>query len=533
MKQALHLLISTVTTTAITDVVEEEEPPLDDSRATNNSAKLPLPSSMATASSSRLGRKRGLADEEQSSESASDNTRKQSSPLCPSLPSTTEGNEERGGGEDEDQEEDEEEETEMEVDVEPDTDEESAPSSDSNLQLSGSRSGTARTYVHQHGSRRVQWRQGACPYDGAAADVRRRELLTSTHSTEANKCELFAKRVVEIMADNPSGPPLTRINELLDQVTSTLQPVTDCLHADFAERAFQYVRALLLESHRVDFYAQRRIGQFFNSTVNLSSTPTSAVLEVANQASTVKMAYFRRIRNECARRGCVACRDTSSSSGTASQTTEPCATTQALCRLKDHEFENFTSTFLNACIPLAQLPAESPLLLSADPRGQLRDLLRCRGALQQAILDKGLPSMVTGGKRVFALRQGENPVVAVQYVDGDGGHIISNKFPGLHDYLTRQGLCPQPVVTLDFHGYTLLPFREQHHDAIELGHEYQVKSNKSSTLPTHSTGYIPLGYDALVAARGNLSRAQNLWIVPSGLQGLVNAYIFVCSYIIL
>ena len=84
-------------------------------------------------------------------------------------------------------------------------------------------------------------------------------------------------------------------------------------------------------------------------------------------------------------------------------------------------------------------------------------------------------------------------------------------FPGLLRHLREQGVCPS-TVRLDWHEYDMLPFREQHHDAIELGHEYLVVAEEADGSPreTHGPGYLPLGYDALVTARGNLSRATHV-----------------------
>ena len=36
-----------------------------------------------------------------------------------------------------------------------------------------------------------------------------------------------------------------------------------------------------------------------------------------------------------------------------------------------------------------------------------------------------------------------------------------------------------------------------------------------SRRETHGPGFLLLGYDALVATRGNLSRATHVWVVPS------------------
>ena len=57
-------------------------------------------------------------------------------------------------------------------------------------------------------------------------------------------------------------------------------------------------------------------------------------------------------------------------------------------RLTDHEFENFTMTFLNQCRELAALPAWSPLLWSSDSQGQVRELVGRAGRLEGDMLNK-------------------------------------------------------------------------------------------------------------------------------------------------
>ena len=75
---------------------------------------------------------------------------------------------------------------------------------------------------------------------------------------------------------------------------------------------------------------------------------------------------------------------------------------------------------------------------------------------------------------VFTLADGDSVVEAVQYVNGDGGFPVCKLFPGLTDYLKECSIAI-PTPELEMHNYTLLPFREADHDAMELGHVYSIQ----------------------------------------------------------
>ena len=356
---------------------------------------------------------------------------------------------------------------------------------------------------------------GSCPYQGVVPTLRKRELLTSDHFNREKRCDLLAKRLLEISSDSSAGPPLQHAKDLLDKLAETTQELRpEVGDTDYTAKAFEYVRALLVLSRRVDVSAQRLIGEFLSSTP-ATSTPSSLLTKLADKSSDEKAAHYRRLLEECSGRGCQVCSSVASGgSGSA-----PCDIVQALCRLEEESFENLTSAFLTKCIQLARLGPHTPVLCAADHRGQLRDLVSSASSLKKPMEKLGLSPLIDGR---FSMAEDANPVEAVQYVDGDGGHIVAEKFPGLLNYLRCQRRCPEPIVYLPRHRYTLLPFREMFHDAVELGHEYTVKANHcqdNRPLTTHTAGSLPLGYDALVAARGNLSRARRVWIIPGGVQG--------------
>ena len=338
----------------------------------------------------------------------------------------------------------------------------------------------------------------------------------------SNNPPVYAKRVYETLADNPTAP-LPRIEALLDAATRQCRPLSLDPDTDaFVAEAHRYIGILMQESHRVAIHAQRRIGRVLDEALSNHPAASASYLQLAhavcNRASVERGAYFRRILDECSQAGCDRCTAAKQSADT------PCQTTQSICRLKDYEFENFTQTYLSQCRTVAALQAVSTLLRGSDPHTQFRELVDASVVMKNRVPAAGLPTIASGLVPVFEMAEGESPVEAIQYLDGDGGSIVSQKFPGLCDHLRQNNAIPMPNVNLQRHGYLLLPFREQHHDAIELGHVFSIAADVHGR-GTQRTGEKEFGYEALIAARRNLSRAKRLWIVPSSsLQGYVSVH---------
>ena len=70
-------------------------------------------------------------------------------------------------------------------------------------------------------------------------------------------------------------------------------------------------------------------------------------------------------------------------------------------------------------------------------------------------------------------------------------------FPGLHDACTRAAVRTQHIAC---HNLNFVPFREENHDTIELGHMYNiVVTADDGTVSRYCEEY---GYRALVSATG-------------------------------
>ena len=125
----------------------------------------------------------------------------------------------------------------------------------------------------------------------------------------------------------------------------------------------------------------------------------------------------------------------------------------------------------------------------------------------------------------YQLSAGYSPVVAVQYVDGDGGVLIAEYFRGLLDVALKYRV---PCQKIQPHGLTLVAFREPGHDTPELGHVYQLGTTTDSAGPSSSactsttctsTTKVPFGYLALVHARRQMAECDSVVVVPHGADG--------------
>ena len=82
---------------------------------------------------------------------------------------------------------------------------------------------------------------------------------------------------------------------------------------------------------------------------------------------------------------------------------------------------------------------------------------------------------------------------------------------GLHDACTRAAIRTQHIAG---HNFNFVPFREANHDAIELGHTYNiVVTADDGTVSSYCKEY---GYRALISARAHLSRAVEVYVIPTG-----------------
>ena len=329
--------------------------------------------------------------------------------------------------------------------------------------------------------------------------------------TLRNNCHCLLERIL-INICHTSGNDRTTLLHIAHTVTSKNNPSFDPSAADYCSRNLSVIQALLREKRRFSNAVNYSIGAFLNKVLREGGgDKTSMILSLCNHAEQEKVKYYQQVLRGCCERQCLSCTqarqfDNEHQRGAPKY---PCSMTQALCRLNDLDFENLTPTFLKQVMALAALDKMCQLVTTFEPESSVRAT-----CLDVASSLHDIPSLLTGAVPVFEMKKDASPVEADQYTDGDGGFIVSEYFPLLEEYLKREGQAV-PTVHLQRHDYHLIPFRECHHDAIELGHEYRVSYETGDSRDTQHI-QMEWGYDALVSARGNLAGATQMWIVPKG-----------------
>ena len=98
---------------------------------------------------------------------------------------------------------------------------------------------------------------------------------------------------------------------------------------------------------------------------------------------------------------------------------------------------------------------------------------------------------------------------AIHLVDGDGGFLVLDKFPGLLSKFGRHG------ISVGFKDYsrcqTWLPFRDFHHDAVEMKHCYDVQTCEDRTTVEYN-----LDLEAFFHAMAILNSAVRFAVLVEG-----------------
>ena len=131
--------------------------------------------------------------------------------------------------------------------------------------------------------------------------------------------------------------------------------------------------------------------------------------------------------------------------------------------LAKHDFINFSLTFLSQCMVVARdVPMGSPLLTCAESPSLVRTLVPHLVASHDSVREDGLPVFLADLYPFYPLRQ-QRAVAAVHYVDGNGGFLVCEWFPGPHYACTRAGTRTHHIAG---HNLNFVPLREANHDAI-------------------------------------------------------------------
>ena len=355
--------------------------------------------------------------------------------------------------------------------------------------------GSSRTYKTERPGRTSREYEATSRVSEPIATARRHEILNSLTSNE------FGDFISQLLSASHN------IN--LELVRKLVR--TDRTHPINLETAYSGIQALLRLPNIVANVASWEIG----SILHRLQTDTEAVqrfeteISLCNYAESMKVHQYKRIMDDCAKTGCSAC----SSALQAETSTFPCERTQKFIKLAGKEFTNFTPTYLEQVHLFHETCSESSILTTcAEPPSDVRKIVPKAASMEEDFMDSGLPSFSSGTKDTFSVCA-DATIEAIQYVDGDGGTLVAELIPGLLQYATAKGI---PMQHVSSHNYTLIPFREKYHDAIELGHTYNITCEQpcgESVKHTKEYGYI-----ALIKARQNANLAKKTLIVPSGLD---------------
>ena len=254
---------------------------------------------------------------------------------------------------------------------------------------------------------------------------------------------------------------------------------------------------------------QHYVGRYLKALLEQEESQLNALMvQLCNNAESLKVELYHACRDSC---GCIQC-----SAAAEWEKSKPprsgnrpftCRKVQVLAKLTERRFVNFTPSYFNQCIQLAQyLPLQSPLVQSPIPPSDVR--LMAPHITQETVkaihqYKLKLPEAATGMYAVYVI---EKPVECLQYVDGDGGYLVGELTDGVIDYVRSKGV---PMQTDSVHQYTLIPFREKNHDAVELGHVYYVQTAGGPAMR-------PYGHQALAHVRRSLGLSEMALLVVYG-----------------
>ena len=310
--------------------------------------------------------------------------------------------------------------------------------------------------------------------------------------------------------------PFNLIWEVVEDIAGKEEPIIRGCHQQQAvTRNFRVIQSLLRLQRCVANVVHYKVGKLINelSEENKNVPKHYIVTSLCNEAGRAKERNYTSMLLHCSQAGCSQCRaaqlfDSLGRHGPIPVT--PCTATQACCRLLEIDYQNFTPTFFRQCADVATLPFYSPVIRSSEAPSCVRTVLAPTAAkLFKGLLMHPPVSLTSGCVPVFPLSADKSAVEAVQYSDGDGGFIVLEHFDFLNEYVHKLPTQPS-VVFLREHGYHMLQFRDLYHDAVELGHEYEIAADGEQTRRKYLWGY-----EALVNARGNIARSARLWLVPA------------------
>ena len=260
----------------------------------------------------------------------------------------------------------------------------------------------------------------------------------------------------------------------------------------------------------IQVLADFQIGKYLAFLTGSQGIRTASVARrLCNESESRMTGEYCQILREC---NCSACRADLEWIETRSQSPRPgpCRTTEVKAKVLHDGFKNCTPTYLAQCCSFSSSvhPSHPVLFQEHVAPNRVRQLAPELKKCVEAMLQRGsFPSVSPAclGRGAVFKPEPNSAILAVDYVDGDGGFLVADHIPGFQRYVDDLG-----VPTLDRPndgGYHLVAFRELYHDAIELPHVYR-----------HVGSHNPrsLGVEALRLARGNIATSSVVYICCNG-----------------
>ena len=298
------------------------------------------------------------------------------------------------------------------------------------------------------------------------------------------------------------------------------QDITVDTHGGITEEMVRHLQFILSLPDIIGNISQNYVGRYLRKVEEESETESQrdVMVSLGNIAENLKLQDYKQYRNQCSEANCARCtaakewEENAQARNQQQQRPLPCTATQILTLLRERAYTNLHTTYFKQCIALCkEIPPHSPLTYCPESP----TFVRLMGVkLPQDISRIIRPAALSGLSPVYKVI-GEEPdasVDAIQYLDGDGGMLVAKFLPGLHNYATKQGIIMQDDIV---HNSMLIPFREKFHDAIELGHQYRIESQRiNEESPTSRK--LDFGLQGLVKARLSIAQSKHTFLVPHG-----------------
>ena len=274
-----------------------------------------------------------------------------------------------------------------------------------------------------------------------------------------------------------------------------------------------HFQQLLATPDIVSNLIQHYIGRYLET---LENNLGSATVQICNAVEEMKIKQYQQWRDQCACSHCSEAKEWEEEDSHVQRQhplrPKPCTSVQVLVMLNEHRFTNLTPSFLKQAKSLSRaVPLHSPLIYSDEAPTDIR-IMSVKYPQEIANqIQENHPAILTGLQPFYRVNT-SMATEAIQYQDGDGGLLVVNLIPGLHEYAEKQGARMQMVSNS-----VLLPFRELGHDAPELGHTYTIDTH-DLVAETETTKVQDFGHESLIFARRNVAISQQAIIVPHNLD---------------